>query len=145
AVSKQHNFLGTIANSVESESLIAPLSRVNRPLIYLVHELAHAYSEKALTRIRDLSSKIVFAADGVHESFHRKVAIPEHKAKILPQGILDREFGKGSREKARRFVREKLGLDQSAFVVLSSGNYVLRKGLDWFVQIARKTLDTPEA
>src|SRR5207237_517213 len=41
---------------------------------------------------------------------------------------------------ARKQFRDELGLPESAFMVIACGTYLLRKGMDWFVDVARKTL-----
>lgn len=131
---------GAIANSVESLPIAEPLANFDLPLLYLVHELSNGYTKKHLSKVSQVADRLIFPAEFVKSSFKEKISVPESKTLILPQGLLDPNFGSGSRLKARQKIREQLGLDESAFIVLSCGTYILRKGLDWFVETAYKAL-----
>lgn len=133
-------FYGTIANSIESLPLAEPLAKWNYPLIYLVHELSNGYSKNQLKQISQIADKVTFPAEFARQSFVEKCKIPDSRSVILPQGLLEPVTGSGSQREIREAIRERLGLDQSAFLVLSCGTFIMRKGIDWFVDAAKRTL-----
>jgi glycosyltransferase involved in cell wall biosynthesis len=140
-ISEPYRFIGTIVNSLESIDLARPLEDFAAPVIYLVHELSDGYSQEWIQEVAEVADQLVFSSNYTKESFQEKCMLPVDKPLVIPQGLLDSNFGTGNREAARKSLREELGLPESAFLVISCGMYHLRKGTDWFVDVARKTLE----
>ena len=59
---------------------------------------------------------------------------------VRGQGLLEEGFGSLSRAECRQVLREDLGIEDDAFVVLNVGTKDIRKGVDLFVDLAAKFL-----
>lgn len=130
-----------ICNSMESRFISEVLSSQKLPVISLVHELPSSYTAGDFQNVYDYSDRIVFPVRAVRDAADAKVPIPTGKGVILPQGLLQSDFGKNiSREVARAKIRNELSIPQNSFVVLGCGTLDLRKGIDHFAAIARKVV-----
>ena len=130
-----------ICNSMESRFVAEQLSEMGVPVISLVHELPCSYSESDYQEIYQYAEKIVFPVQAVRDLTNKKLAIPFGKDLIMPQGLLNADFGKAvERESARKRIRAELSLPQDAFVVLGCGTLDMRKGIDHFAAIARQVV-----
>ena len=106
------------------------------PLITLVHELASGFSYDVFKTIYDSSRFVVYPAAFVREEAHRLHPLPMAKSMVIPQGLLDPEFGRSESGQARQALLEEIGAPADAFVVLGCGSLDLRKGIDVFVKVA---------
>jgi glycosyltransferase involved in cell wall biosynthesis len=59
---------------------------------------------------------------------------------ILPQGLLDPEFGRLDRREARARLSSLIGASANDFIVLACGTAEMRKGIDLFVGVASHVL-----
>lgn len=136
-----------VCNSMESRFIAEELAAAGIPIIFLVHELPSSYSEEDYQNVYNYSEKIIFPAQAVREAADKKNPIPQGKSVVLPQGLLNPDFGKSlSREEARTQIRQELNLPENSFVVLGCGTLDMRKGIDHFAAIARRTVQqTSEA
>ena len=138
-----------ICNSMESRHVSSVLADLEIPVISLVHELPSSYNEQDYRPVFEQSSKIVFPVHAVRDATDKAVPIPAGKGVVLPQGLLNANFGKGiTREQAHQQIRAELSLPENAFIVLGCGTLDLRKGIDHYIGIAkhvttRNNLDTP--
>ena len=111
------------------------------PVISLVHELPSSYSEKDYRPVYEQSKKVVFPVHFVRDATDKKLPIPPGKGVVLPQGLLDAEFGtRIDRKAAHQQIRQELSLPQDAFIVLGCGTLDLRKGIDHYVAIAKQVI-----
>jgi glycosyltransferase involved in cell wall biosynthesis len=140
-VQRERNNLPLLAicNSMESRYIAVELQRLGVPSISLVHELPSSYSDQDYRILFEVSQRIVFPCHTVRDQTLEKAVVPDGKTLVLPQGLLDSEFGKGiDRQQAKQQIRMELGLPQNAAIVLGCGTLDLRKGCDHFVNIARR-------
>ncbi len=127
-----------LCNSMESRFIAEAVAGQRIPMIYLVHELPSSYAEEDYQNIYAYSDKVIFPVHAVREAADQKAPMPQGKAVVLPQGLLNPEFGrKGTRAAARKKILGEMGLPEDAFVVLGCGTLDLRKGIDHFANIAR--------
>ncbi len=132
-----------VCNSMESRFVTDELYRQGIPTVSLVHELPSSYTEEDYQHVFDISNKVVFPVHAVRDAADLKTPIPAGKSIVLPQGLLDAEFGQRiKRETARTQIRRELGLPNDAFIVLGCGTLDLRKGIDHYAAIARKVIAT---
>ena len=110
------------------------------PVITLVHELSHRFTEDHFRRIYNSSRKVIFPAEFVRNDAQGTAPIPEGKAAIISQGLLNPDFGAGDRQHARTSVRRELGIPSDGFIVMGCGTADTRKGLDLFIGLADKIL-----
>lgn len=132
-----------ICNSMESRHVAATLAANDIPCLSLVHELPSSYSEDDYQSVFQSSRKVVFPAHAVRDAADGKTPLPQGKSVVLPQGLLNPEFGKRiSREKAHEQIRKELSIEPNAFIALGCGTLDLRKGIDHYAAIARRVSET---
>lgn len=130
-----------ICNSMESRHIAKELNRHGIPIIFLIHELPSSYTEEQYREVFDCSHQIIFPAEAVRNETASKVSVPNHKARVMPQGLLNPEFATGANPRqARDQLRQELNIPGDAFVVLGCGTLDMRKGIDHFAAIARNTI-----
>jgi len=130
-----------ICNSMESRFIAKELAELGIPVMMLVHELPSSYSEEDYQGVYELAHKVVFPVNAVQEAANEKTPIPISKSIVLPQGLLDPKFGTGiTREVAYSQIRKELHLPENSFIVLGCGSLDLRKGIDHYVNIARRVI-----
>jgi glycosyltransferase involved in cell wall biosynthesis len=112
----------------------------NLPTITLVHELASAYPEARFRSIYSNSDLVIYPAEFVRNEAHVLYSLPVEKTAVLPQGLLDPEFGSGDAQQARAALLEEIEAEPNAFIVLGCGTTDMRKGIDTFVHVARASL-----
>ena len=129
-----------VANSAESWRILREMREARlRPILALIHEDLSRYQGDIHASILESADHIVFpseatrlAAVGVNSQFS--------SSDVMPQGLLNTEFGKGTRLVARRTVRERLGIPLAAKIVLACGSRDRRKGVDLFIDLARRVV-----
>ncbi len=130
-----------ICNSMESRYIAKEIAELDIPVIMLVHELPSSYSEEDYQGVYETAQKVVFPVNAVQEAANEKTPIPNSKSIVLPQGLLDPTFGTGiTREVAYSQIRKELQLPENSFIVLGCGSLDLRKGIDHYVNIARRVI-----
>ena len=138
-----------ICNSMESRFIGKELAECDVPVISLVHELPSSYDTEDYDNVFDQSKKIVFPVHAVRDAADKKTPLPPGKCTVLPQGLLNPDFGKGiTRQQAHEQIRRELSLPENSFIVLGCGTLDLRKGIDHYSNIAKKVVgqnksDTP--
>lgn len=125
-----------ICNSADAWRLTKALREAGLPhIISLVHERVVHFAPDVWRTIHRCSNRVVFPADAVKAA--TTAVLPDfHDACVVPQGLLDPEFGRRDRNAARVEVRSTLGLASDTAIVLGCGTRDLRKGIDLFVQLA---------
>lgn len=130
-----------LCNSMESRFVADVLQKEGVPVVLLVHELPCSYIDSDYRMVYELASKIVFPVKAVRDATNQKLSLPFGKDLILPQGLLDSNFGQGvDRESAYRQIRDEFSLPSDAFIVLGCGTLDLRKGIDHFARVAIETM-----
>ena len=138
-----------ICNSMESRNVAATLADLKIPCVSLVHELPSSYQVEDYEQIFEASKKVVFPAHTVRDAADIKTTLPLGKSLVLPQGLLDPEFGQRlDKDSARNMIRKELGIPANSFIVLGCGTLDLRKGIDHYAAVARRVCaqnqsDTP--
>ena len=112
-------------------------------VITLVHELASGFTEQVFRNIYQASRRVVYPAEFVRNEAHVLFDLPLEKAVVVPQGLLDAQFGCRDRQAARAEVCEELALGADVFLVLACGTMDQRKGIDAFVMLALAALRAP--
>ena len=131
-----------VCNSMESRFISHELASFGIPVLSLVHELPSSYCEEDYQQVYQDSTRIIFPVHAVRDATDAKLPLPAGKSIVLSQGLLNPEFGKTiSREVASQKIRSELGLPEDAFIVLGCGTLDLRKGIDHYAAIARRTCE----
>ncbi|WP_133500602.1 glycoside hydrolase family 99-like domain-containing protein [Cognatilysobacter terrigena] len=140
-----------IANTTVCGPVVERLSVAGIPVVALVHELPGVIRQFGLQEsaraIARSDARIVFAATAVRDGFCSMQPLDEARCIIRPQGLYKRNrYSVDEIDAARRELREHLGINASARIVLGVGYADLRKGVDLFVEAGRTLMAAdPEA
>jgi glycosyltransferase involved in cell wall biosynthesis len=127
-----------ICNSADGWRLVRALREAGLPnLVSLIHERVIHYSPDIWRVIHGSSDRIVFPAQAV-KAAAAAVMSELQDACVVPQGLLNAEFGRGARDAACLEVRNRLGISRESKIVLGCGSQDMRKGIDLFVQLAAR-------
>ena len=133
-----------IANTTVSGFFARTLKSAGFTVVGLVHELPGVLRDNGLEpqaiAMADSVDRLVFPAEAVKQGFLAAVDTPASRITIRRQGLykLNRHASPQGRLAARRQLRERLGLEQDARIVLCVGYADHRKGVDLFVDLARR-------
>lgn len=142
-------FAFAIVNSAESHGVLAGLARAEVPTVSLIHEFASLIRPvEVLERLVRHSDDLVFSsrttqasALAAHPGFATAAlhVIPQGKCRVPVDGPAQ---AKRAAEQAhlRRLLRPE---GRDGCVVLGAGTVNLRKGVDLFVEMARRVLSRP--
>jgi glycosyltransferase involved in cell wall biosynthesis len=133
------DFKNAICNTVVTGACTEVLVKKGFKVISLIHELETLINENSLQdkalKISENADKIVFASKFVNDSFESVVNGLGDKAVIKPQGIY--QSLKRS-DTSRQALREILHLEEDSKIIVNAGFADLRKGFDFFINIARE-------
>ncbi|WP_421704127.1 glycosyltransferase family 4 protein [Aliiroseovarius sp.] len=87
------------------------------------------------------SEKTVFPSQFVSRAAEHHCDLDMSRTMVRGQGLLTDDFGTLDQQACRRLLREALGVEEDAFVVLNVGTIDMRKGADMFVDIAKLFFD----
>jgi len=133
-----------IANTTVSGFFARTLKSAGFTVVGLVHELPGVLRDNGLERqaisMACSVDRLVFPADTVKQGFLAIADVPAPRAVIRRQGLykLNRFASEKARLVARRELRNRLGLAQEARIVLCVGYADHRKGVDLFVDLAKR-------
>ena len=128
-----------ILNSLETGYYAKAVNTQGIKIISLVHELVDSYPPRYLQEVFALSQSIIFAAKFVQDFAHKKIGtvMKSSRESIIPNALLDENFGRYDRDKARHLLRQEINAPENSLVVLACGSPDLRKGIDYFTIAAR--------
>jgi glycosyltransferase involved in cell wall biosynthesis len=130
-----------LTNTVVTGSIIHRLKQLDFRVVSLVHELPRLIQEfnveAAAGSIATQSDIAVFPAQMVCDAFINAVGPVTGKAVILPQGLYADVVNE---EHSRTSVRKELGISANAKIILGVGYADLRKGIDLFLETARRAI-----
>lgn len=121
------------------------LAASGMPVVTLVHELAASFPYEDFRTIYDSSRLVIYPAQFVRREAHGMFPLDLRKTEVIPQGLLDSDFGQGEPAEARRMVLEEINAPPDAFIVFGCGSIDLRKGIDVFVKVAAAVINKMEA
>lgn len=130
-----------ICNTVASGDLTELFHKKGIRTITLVHELPDIIKKMRLEKnarlLSDYSYRVVFPSDFVREKFKTIAKIEDGKTVILPPGVYKNNGYQGRKDEARKELRERFSLPESAHIILGVGFGDHRKGVDLFVEVAK--------
>ena len=134
-----------ILNSAASGTLIAGIRRAGLRTVSLVHELPGIVRsmglEPAVAEIAGQSDLVIFPSDEVRREFEKLSPI-KNFVRIRPQGLYKINSYRSAidRMMARRKLRSMFDISHDSNVVIGVGYGDRRKGVDLFMEIARRTI-----
>lgn len=122
-------------NSAALHPLCSTFKRHDFQVITLVHEFLSAFPYSARANLLGNTDIGIFSCNATLNDALRSYAAT-CKTMMIPQGLLDPQFGSLSRTIGRVFLFKEYGINKDTFVVLSCGTTSQRKGIDIFTQTA---------
>jgi glycosyltransferase involved in cell wall biosynthesis len=148
-VVREFNIAFAIVNSIESRLVVEPLQQAGIPSVSLIHEFASCYPDPLANfkTMMTVPQHVVFSSNITFEDATRYVDDYKlEKIHILPQGRSSIP-GKRVKDESAQMEQQRLRSilrpgDQGArkYVVLGAGSVNYRKGIDLFLQCARRIL-----
>lgn len=138
---KEFQVYGAIVNSAESRRTLEFFYSKGIPTISLVHEVADYYKDNEWHLIDKYSNTIVFPSEYVHKKAFEKNNLINSNIFIKGQGLFKEELKDVDKTLAKKELCEKLNIDEDTIIVLSCGNPIARKGIDFFVPTAISTIN----
>ncbi len=128
-----------ITNTVVVGTLVPVLRGAGFRVVSLVHEMPQLIGDRHLQLAAEAIAQhahcVVFAANTVGEAFSAVADLDWARVAIIPQGIYQSlRAGANARER----VRLELGLPDTCTLVINVGYGDRRKGLDYFIECARR-------
>jgi glycosyltransferase involved in cell wall biosynthesis len=143
---KQGKYALVYVNSVQATDVLMELTEsINIPVILHVHEL-----EVMIKSVTDplmfanslkKTSAVIAVSEMVKQNLIQQHHISQDKVQLVHEFIPDEV----NIFKSKADIRNELGIEPNAFVVISSGTIDLRKGIDLFVQVAKQVNETEKA
>jgi O-antigen biosynthesis protein len=142
----QNGVKTAICNTVVTGNIVEILANNNIRTISLIHELPgiihQLKQEENARKISTFADKIVFPAEMVRSKFSSVSELDDDKCVIAPQGLYLKNPYKLKKDEARALLRKKLTITPDSKIVLAVGYADLRKGVDLFVDTAKRVLQT---
>jgi len=132
-------------NSVQATDVLMELTEsTNIPVILHVHELEVMIKSVTDPLTFANSLKKTSAAIAVSEMVKQNLIQQHHIARDKVQLVHEFIPDEVKITKSKAEIRNELGIEPNAFVVISSGTIDLRKGIDLFVQVAKRVNETED-
>ena len=134
---KKRKIKRAYVNSVESRKVLKYLkmSKVDN-VITLIHELGYYYQPNSWDSVPKYSDKVIFPAEYVKKYAFLNSNFLEDNTFVKGQGLLKPELLNKSKKEYSRIIRDELGIDADARIILACGSQIARKGIDLFVTTA---------
>ena len=133
-----------LCNTVVTGDIVEILSKNNIRTISLIHELPgiiHDYKQEENARkISTFADNVVFPAEFVKSKFASVTGLDDAKSVISPQGLYLKNSYKLKKNEARIILRKLLSIPTDSKIILAVGHADSRKGVDLFVEVAKKVL-----
>jgi len=139
SILRRYKFKGAIVNSLECHCFYSAIAAAGLKQITLVHEFTHPYNNDPFIAQRMKivhKGPVIFPARIIKKSFEDSTRLNYENSFVWPQGIFNPAFPEGDKDAARKKIRAGLGLADDAFVALGCGYVDLRKGCDFFIDVA---------
>lgn len=141
---KQKGFTYVICNSVASGDLISLFSNLGYHTMSLVHELPMIIKEYGLFNNAQIISKkaniVIFPSSFVKSEFSRMINV-DYRYEIKPQGLYMNIGHIPNKQFAKHLILNRYNLRENKKIVLNVATGILRKGFDWFLEIAINMLN----
>ncbi|MET3120198.1 glycosyltransferase involved in cell wall biosynthesis/2-polyprenyl-3-methyl-5-hydroxy-6-metoxy-1,4-benzoquinol methylase [Undibacterium sp. GrIS 1.8] len=138
--------IDAITSTVICGSILPLLKSTGFQVLSLIHEMPGIIREMKQDEnariIAHLADKVVFPASIVHTLFCEIAPVSTEKVLIQPQGVLRKNPYKDNKSEAHREICLKHSLPENSQIVLSIGFMDMRKGADFFIDIANNIIHT---
>jgi glycosyltransferase involved in cell wall biosynthesis len=147
----ERDFKFAIVNSVESRKVLPTLKLAGVPTVALMHEFAsYTLPKTAFTEAITAADYTVFSTNLTFDSAYETTGLsPTPFVRVLPQGKCDvpskTEISDVlDKERAKLKARLRPPGTENDYLIIGAGTVQIRKGLDLFIEVARKVLASPQ-
>jgi glycosyltransferase involved in cell wall biosynthesis len=134
--------LASICNTANTEHYGRCFKQFGVPVVMLMHEVATPYAEIQVQRLFETADQLVAVSEAARNTLKDKVGAIAEPTIVIPPGLLKPELLGADAVHARDMIRRELGLSAGARIVLTCGTMDQRKGVDVFLQAARRVIQT---
>ncbi len=139
---KKQNFDLIISNTVTNGDILPDLKELNCPIITYVHELEMGIqqytSPEYFRNVIKLSNTFIACGEAVKQNLIINHQINNEKIKVLPSLLPESALSFEVDIEKNIMLRNQYGIPDNAFLIGGIGTVDLRKGVDIFLQVARK-------
>lgn len=144
------NFAFAVVNSIESRNVLRMMRMMRLPTVALLHEFAaYTLPRTAFPEAIENADTTVFSTSVTLENAINVAGIAHNdKVRVLPQGKCEipgksNDTGPDEVERDRIKTLLKPRGDTPEILVIGAGQVQIRKGIDLFIEVARRTLSEP--
>ena len=139
---KKQNFDLIISNTIANGDILPSLKTLNVPIKTYVHELEMGIQQytkaEFFQNVKALSLSFIACAESVKQNLIKNHQVDTTLIKVLPsllpESALNYQIDKLANEK----LRNQYNIPQNAFIIGGMGTVDVRKGIDIFLQVAKK-------
>lgn len=139
---KKQNFDLIISNTIANGDILPSLKTLNVPIKTYVHELEMGIQQytkaEFFQNVKALSLSFIACAESVKQNLIKNHQVDTTLIKVLPsllpESALNYQIDKLANEK----LRNQYNIPQNAFIIGGMGTVDVRKGVDIFLQVAKK-------
>jgi glycosyltransferase involved in cell wall biosynthesis len=144
----QQKFDFIVSNTVTNGDILPVLAQLNIPIVTYVHELDMGINQytrpEFFQNILNLSTSFIACAESVKQNLINNHGVDTTKIKVLPSLLPESAIGFESSETNRVNLRKQYSIPENAFLIGGMGTVDLRKGVDVFLQVARKSTESKD-
>ena len=139
---KDQNFDLIISNTIANGDILPSLKSLNIPIKTYVHELEMGIQQytksEYFQNVKTLSTSFIACAESVKENLIKNHQVDTTLIKVLPSLLPESALNYQIDEFANEKLRKQYNIPSNAFLVGGMGTVDFRKGVDVFLQVAKK-------
>lgn len=145
---KEQKFDLIVSNTITNGDILPALKELNCPIITYVHELEMGIQQYTLPEhfrnVIKLSNAFIACGEAVKLNLIENHEIDSDKITVLPSLLPESALSFVANTEKTIKLKNQYGIPEDAFLVGGIGTVDLRKGVDIFLQVARKLKDHKE-
>jgi glycosyltransferase involved in cell wall biosynthesis len=139
---KEQQFDLIVSNTVTNGDILPVLKELNCPIITYVHELEMGIqqytSPEYFRNVIKLSNAFIACGEAVKQNLIENHQINADKIRVLPSLLPESALSFETNIEKNIKLKNQYGIPENAFLIGGIGTVDLRKGVDVFLQVARK-------
>jgi glycosyltransferase involved in cell wall biosynthesis len=142
------NFDFIVSNTIANGDILPALAQLNIPIVTYVHELDMGINQYTkpdfFQNVLNLSSLFIACAASVKQNLINNHGVQTSRIKVLPSLLPESALNFESSKSNRLNLRKQYNIPENAFLVGGMGTVDLRKGVDIFLHVARKLVNSKD-
>ncbi|MES2517071.1 MAG: glycosyltransferase family 4 protein [Bacteroidota bacterium] len=141
-VLREQNFDLIVSNTIANGDILPALAQLNCPIITYVHELEMGIQQytrpEFFQNVLSLSHSFIACGESVKQNLIENHSVKSTDIKVLPSLLPESALSFDADINKIKALRNQYNIPENAFLVGGIGTVDLRKGVDVFLQVARK-------